>query len=499
MELNVNKKILSLIVLPLSLSGIVACDLTDSDDESTQTSTLSMGVASDLHYYDSALGTSGAAFEEYLANDRKLIAESEALMEAFTEIAISSDWDYVLIPGDLTKDGEYASHEELAEQFATIENAGIEVYVVPGNHDINNGEAYSYSGSETTSVANVSADEFQTLFADYGYNQALAKDTNSLSYVARLNDNLVLIAMDSCKYDDNVTDEAPETSGAFSEDTQTWILEQIDTYVAAGDTVIGMMHHGIVEHHPSQSDYFSDYLVDDYEAVSEAFTSHGMHVVLTGHYHAQDIAVHSSDDGDIYDVMTGSLVTYPIPYRSIEWNDNTFSITSDQIEAIDYDYDSDNEYDSFLEYAYDYLIQGLSGQVATYAASAIYGDDATDDQVTATEAILNTSINDLLTTDPATDDTLTISDLLVDAFAVFYEGKDNDLTSGAAASSIDNTYSIITDLKDTTSYESAYSSYSSYYYLTGAFSEMLWAESYSAYDDYSFMAPDDNTYQIVLD
>ena len=41
-------------------------------------------VISDPHYFDPELGTSGSAFEEYLEGDRKLIAESDAIMASFT-------------------------------------------------------------------------------------------------------------------------------------------------------------------------------------------------------------------------------------------------------------------------------------------------------------------------------------------------------------------------------------------------------------------------------
>lgn len=490
------KKYLSL--LPILLGCIVACNSNTNEEEpiDSTSNNITMGVASDLHYYDSDLGIEGEAFEAYIANDRKLIAESEALMEAFTQAAINSGWDYLLVPGDLTKDGEYDSHNELTTYFERIEAAGTQVYVVPGNHDINNGESNSYSGSTTTRVDNVSPAEFKSLFDNYGYNQALATDENSLSYVARLSDNLILIAMDSCKYDANEDDKAPETSGAFKTETYAWILEQIDTYVASGNTVIGMMHHGIVEHHPNQKEYFTEYLVDDYESVSEAFTEHGMHVVLTGHYHAQDIAMHHSNSGDIYDVMTGSLVTYPTPYRSIEWRDNSFNITSTNIEDINYAYTGD----SFQKYAYDYLIKGLSGQVPYYAAAAMDTDgNLTADELIAAKGILSTKINSLLSTTPASDNDLTISDLLVDSFAVFYQGKDKDLLSGAATSSIDNTYAIITDLADPSKYNLAYTPYSSVYIMTAGFANMLWAESYSPLDEkYSFMLADDNTYTIDL-
>ena len=38
---------------------------------------IQFAVFSDPHYYDSSLGTTGSAFEDYLMQDRKLLRESD--------------------------------------------------------------------------------------------------------------------------------------------------------------------------------------------------------------------------------------------------------------------------------------------------------------------------------------------------------------------------------------------------------------------------------------
>ena len=65
----------------------------------------------------------------------------------------------------------------------------------------------------------------------------------------------------------------------------------------------------------------------------------GIQVVFTGHFHANDIAKTSDTRGNyLYDVETGSPVTYPCPYRIIEYrNDNQLVISTKHIEKIDYD------------------------------------------------------------------------------------------------------------------------------------------------------------------
>ena len=67
--------------------------------------------ASDLHYFShSLLKSDGVAFQNYLAQDRKLIAESKAITSALVERINEEKPALFLVTGDLTKDGELASH-----------------------------------------------------------------------------------------------------------------------------------------------------------------------------------------------------------------------------------------------------------------------------------------------------------------------------------------------------------------------------------------------------
>ncbi len=86
--------------------------------------------------------------------------------------------------GDLTKDGEKSSHDVVAGYLAQLKAAGKKVYVIPGNHDIKNGLSYSYVGDGVQRVPNITAEQFTQIYADYGYKDALQRDTDSISYVA---------------------------------------------------------------------------------------------------------------------------------------------------------------------------------------------------------------------------------------------------------------------------------------------------------------------------
>lgn len=54
-----------------------------------------------------------------------------------------------------------------------------------------------------------------------------------------------------------------------------------------------------------------------------------MNVVFTGHYHAQDITMERWDDETfIFDVETGSFVTYPCPLREVKIAADTMLVTN---------------------------------------------------------------------------------------------------------------------------------------------------------------------------
>jgi 3',5'-cyclic AMP phosphodiesterase CpdA len=335
-----------------------------------QDNNLTFAVFSDPHLYDVSLGTEGAAFEAYIVQDRKLIRESEAILDATIDAIIEDTRvKFVLVPGDLTKDGEKKSHKLLSKKLKKLEKAGIKVFVVPGNHDVNNPHAYRYEGEDEISVPNVSPQKFKNIYKQFGYKEALYEDPNSLSYVAEPADGLWLIAMDSCRYENNYVEGHPVTGGEFKTETLEWIVDKIAEGKASGKQMIGMMHHGAVEHYFMQSAFFPEYVVKDWPVVSHQLAAAGLSVVFTGHYHANDVTKRSFPDGSfVVDVETGSLVTFPNPYRTVTFNWNNFlEIESHLVTEIDYDTGGL----SFPEYAETYLSEGLVG-IAYYMLQTEY-------------------------------------------------------------------------------------------------------------------------------
>lgn len=121
-------------------------------------------VISDLHFYDTSLGTEGNAFQDYLDNDRKLLVLSDEIIKTAMEKA-----DFVLVAGDLTKDGEELCHQGIARHLQTLVKSGKKVFVVPGNHDINNLESVRFIGDITEPVPSIDPSAFKNIYQQLGY------------------------------------------------------------------------------------------------------------------------------------------------------------------------------------------------------------------------------------------------------------------------------------------------------------------------------------------
>ena len=285
-------------------------------------------VMSDVHLFSPDLWSDCPDYTTAENSDRKMFRESSDILDKALADVVAAKPDMVLVPGDLTKDGERVCHEWVRDRFAAarqhLADAGVDTqfYVINGNHDLNNHHGKDFSGGSSVDAERTDPMTYKSLWAECGYTDTVAYDTDgtadgSLSYVAHPCPGLTLIAVDTCKY--NVAAEdgtlAQETSGHVPADLLAWVCDQAREARAAGDVVVAFQHHGIVPHFGYEPVIFGEYLVDDYEAVAKAYAEAGISAVFTGHMHANDIAAATYGENTIYDIETGSLVTYPSRMR----------------------------------------------------------------------------------------------------------------------------------------------------------------------------------------
>lgn len=352
----------TVITLPAAL---VACG---GDDDVDLSAPVKMGVISDPHLYDlSALGDS-AELDAYLLRDRKMIKESMQIFDAAVDGLVAQGIEVLLITGDLTKDGERVNHALMADRMAALRRRGIKVFVIPGNHDVNNPDALDFRQVPAAAAERVDAAQFAQIYADCGYAAAHYRDPNSLSYVVELAPMVWLFAIDSCQYANNLSLGHPVTAGAVSAATQAWLLDKLAVARQAGVLAIGCMHHGLIEHFPGQSTFFPEYVVNGREALATALAAGGLSVVFTGHFHANDVVTKTYGGRALYDVETGSTVTAPSPYRlvTIRRDLRTLAIATSVVTR------TTDHPDDFPSWSRSYLESGLNTLVAALLSSAPY-------------------------------------------------------------------------------------------------------------------------------
>lgn len=275
-----------------------------------------IAVISDVHIMaPSLLKQPGTPFKNYVVSARKLLTEGPEVLDSVMRYIDQHHPQVLLICGDLTKDGELSSHHYLVDHYLEpARQRGLRIFVIPGNHDINNPHARAFDGENTPRVPTVSAADFAHIYHNFGYGEAIARDPYSLSYVVQLDKRTRLIAIDACKYEDNdFKRNYCAVSGRIKPSTMNFIRSQALAARMNGCKVIAMMHHGVVRHWVGQERYMREYLVDDWQTVGRKFAQWGIKVVFTGHFHSQDVA---SAKG-LVDVETGSTVSYPQPYRIV--------------------------------------------------------------------------------------------------------------------------------------------------------------------------------------
>ena len=249
-------------------------------------------TATDLHYIAPTLTDNGALFTDLIEQgDGKAMAYSDALIEAFIAQVIAEKPDALILSGDLTFNGARESHEALSLRLARIRDAGIPVFVLPGNHDLNSSSAARFEGDGYTRVDGVTAGEFAALYHAFGFDGALSRDADSLSYVAALSDDLRLLMLDVN------TSAAPN---AVLKGTLSWARRQLMQAQADGCRIIAVSHQNLIDHSGLLSSGFTIRNADALRrlyAVSPVLCNLSGHIRLVAGRFAESIRRADADGG----------------------------------------------------------------------------------------------------------------------------------------------------------------------------------------------------------
>lgn len=271
-------------------------------------------VATDIHYLARSLTDGGSSFQYMVEHgDGKVVTYIEPIVDAFLEEVIEQKPDMLILSGDLTLDGEKKSHEELAGKLYAVQEAGIPVLVIPGNHDINNHHAAEYRGGDRLPAEFTTPREFRDIYEDFGYREAISQDRTTLSYVYEVDEYNRLLMLDTCQYQ-----QRARVGGAILSDTYDWIDQQLEAAWDDGMNIIPVAHHNLLD----QSEiYVDDCTIEHGEQLVERLEDWNVPLFLSGHLHVQHTK-RSDEDRGIWEMVTSSLATPACQYGVLKFRDD---------------------------------------------------------------------------------------------------------------------------------------------------------------------------------
>ncbi len=262
-------------------------------------------IASDLHYIAPELTDGGPGYQQTLKNgDSKFMPYVEEITDAFLDEVLADPPDVVLLTGDLTFNGAEISHRRLAGKLQRLEDAGIPVLVLPGNHDVYNENAALYRGGSFERVPFASGESFAEIYRDFGPGEALSADSDSLSYVWQLNEQVWIMMLDE--------NTAHDFCG-LSDRSFQWIEAQLQKAREEGRFVLVAGHQNVFQH----SIFRGGYVIQEAQRLQELLRRYGVPLCLSGHLHTQHVL---SEDG-LTEIATSALCSYPCQYAVLTAED----------------------------------------------------------------------------------------------------------------------------------------------------------------------------------
>lgn len=304
--------------------------------------------ASDLHYIAPSLTDGGAYYQRVLdSGDSKFMPEIEAITAAFFDEVIAAHPDALLLTGDLTFNGAIISHEALIEKLHAVEAAGIPVLVQTGNHDVYNSYAASFYGDSFSYVPSATSETFKTLYADFGPNEALSMDPDSLSYIYPLSDDTWILMLDLNTEHDFC---------GLSEVSLRWVEQQLAEAQEEGVSILAAGHQNLFQH----SIFRGGYVFTNADKVAALFERYGVPLYLSGHLHIQHIVT----ENGVTEIATSALCSYPCQYGMLHVTGERLQYETKKLDMAAWaerNGKTDEIYRDFPAAAAEYMIEHFKG------------------------------------------------------------------------------------------------------------------------------------------
>ena len=328
------KRTLSLLLsILLLLPSLASCGRQKLDEP------IEFIIANDIHYISPTILGDGEFFRNPTGRaDGKVVHYITDITDAFIAEVIEKKPQALILAGDLTLNGAIVSHSELANKLAAVKNAGIDVLIIPGNHDFDK-TAVDYSGDSLKEAEGSTASEFYEIYNPL-LPETLSREEGTFSYVYEASDDLWVLMLDTNTY----------AECYVMESTFKWAEEQLGIARESGIDVIAVSHQNIYKHSDLLSFGYQLYNGTNLQSLYEKYS---VICNFSGHIHVQSII-----DGDLPEIATSSLAVTGLHYGKITYNGKALNYAT---ETLGVDKETEG-YADFSEYATYYFEKIAIGQ-----------------------------------------------------------------------------------------------------------------------------------------
>ena len=301
------KRTLSLLLsLLLLLPSLASCGRRKLDEP------IEFIIANDIHYISPTLLGDGEFFRNPTGRaDGKVVHYITEITDAFIAEVIEKKPQALILAGDLTLNGALVSHTELANKLAAVKNAGIDVLIIPGNHDFDK-TAVDYSGDSLKEAEGSSASDFYEIY-DPLLPETVSREEGTFSYIYEASEDLWVLMLDTNTY----------AECYVMESTFKWAEEQLQIARESGIDVIAVSHQNIYEHSDLLSFGYQLYNGTNLQSLYEKYS---VICNFSGHIHVQSII-----DEDLPEIATSSLAVTGLHYGKITYNGKMLNYSAETL------------------------------------------------------------------------------------------------------------------------------------------------------------------------
>ena len=324
-------------------------------------------IANDIHYISPEINgytvydIIGETFY-HMPRDGKLVNYIVEITDAFLSEVIERKPKALILAGDLTMDGAVVSHEELVSKLTAVKDAGIDLLIIPGNHDVDSA-AVDYSEGTLKETEAVDSAKYIELYEPL-MPETVSRDSVSMSYIYQASEKLRVLMLDTNTYG----------KCYVKDETLKWIEEELIAAEDKGVSVISVSHQNLYAHNELLSFQYELY---NSKKLLELYEKYSVKCNFSAHIHIQSIL----DDKTVPEVSTSSMAITGTHYGEIIYDGTQLNYSAKSVDVASYAASigsTDENLLNFASYATTHFEETARKQCKSELTGSIFPDGVID-------------------------------------------------------------------------------------------------------------------------